>query len=158
MDLNLNCFLQVMEMYADPNSRGGVLEPEGTVEIKFKEKDIRATMRRLDEKYNTLIAGQSGVTSGQVRGHVTSGQVSQGSRQVRSVKGHVTSGQVSQGSRQVRSVKGQVSHGSRQVRSVMGQVRSDQSRVMSGQVKQYPTTSRALLLGRNSPRPQKMTS
>ena len=47
-----------MEMYADPHSRGGVLEPEGTVEIKYKDKDIKATMRRLDEKYKSLLAGQ----------------------------------------------------------------------------------------------------
>ncbi|XP_069956208.1 acetyl-CoA carboxylase isoform X2 [Cherax quadricarinatus] len=37
-----------MEMYADPLSRGGVLEPEGTVEIKFKKKDIVKSMSRLD--------------------------------------------------------------------------------------------------------------
>ncbi|KAG7265279.1 hypothetical protein CRUP_008184 [Coryphaenoides rupestris] len=29
-----------MEMYADKDSRGGVLEPEGTVEIKFRRKDL----------------------------------------------------------------------------------------------------------------------
>ena len=124
MDLNLNCFLQVMEMYADPNSRGGVLEPEGTVEIKFKEKDIRATMRRLDEKYNTLIAGQSGVRSGVM------------SRQVRSVKGHVRSGLSRVMSRQVRSVKGHVRSGLSRVRSVTGHVRSGQSWARSGQISQ----------------------
>ncbi|KAK3859492.1 hypothetical protein Pcinc_034403 [Petrolisthes cinctipes] len=37
-----------MEMYADPLSRGGVLEPEGTVEIKFKMKDLVKSMSRLD--------------------------------------------------------------------------------------------------------------
>lgn len=37
-----------MEMYADPLSRGGVLEPEGTVEIKFKLKDLVKAMSRLD--------------------------------------------------------------------------------------------------------------
>ncbi|XP_075245260.1 acetyl-CoA carboxylase-like isoform X3 [Convolutriloba macropyga] len=45
---------QVMEMYADTNSRGGVLEPEGTVEIKFKLKEIKQTMRRLDDTYRKL--------------------------------------------------------------------------------------------------------
>ena len=45
---------QVMEMYADPNSRGGVLEPEGTVEIKFKWKDIKLAMRRVDDTYSRL--------------------------------------------------------------------------------------------------------
>lgn len=29
--------------------RGGVLEPEGTIEIKFKDKDIIKTMHRLDK-------------------------------------------------------------------------------------------------------------
>uniref|UniRef100_A0A8W8JLG3 Acetyl-coenzyme A carboxylase carboxyl transferase subunit beta domain-containing protein n=1 Tax=Magallana gigas TaxID=29159 RepID=A0A8W8JLG3_MAGGI len=29
--------------------RGGVLEPEGTVEIKFRRKDLEKTMQRLDK-------------------------------------------------------------------------------------------------------------
>lgn len=37
-----------MEMYADPEARGGVLEAEGIVEVKFKQKDILKTMHRLD--------------------------------------------------------------------------------------------------------------
>lgn len=37
-----------MEMYADPESRGGVLEPEGIVEIKFRAKDLLKTMHRVD--------------------------------------------------------------------------------------------------------------
>ncbi|KAG4075355.1 hypothetical protein HA402_003146 [Bradysia odoriphaga] len=37
-----------MESYMDPESRGGVLEPEGTVEIKYKEKDLIKTINRLD--------------------------------------------------------------------------------------------------------------
>lgn len=43
-----------MEMYADPLSRGGVLEPEGTVEIKFKMKDIVKAMSRLDPTIHQL--------------------------------------------------------------------------------------------------------
>ncbi|EDV27057.1 uncharacterized protein TRIADDRAFT_22916, partial [Trichoplax adhaerens] len=43
-----------MEMYADKESRGGVLEPEGTVAIKFKKKDIIKTMNRLDANYASL--------------------------------------------------------------------------------------------------------
>ncbi|XP_058809434.1 acetyl-CoA carboxylase isoform X4 [Phymastichus coffea] len=39
---------QCMEMFADNSSRGGVLEPEGIVEIKFREKDILKTMYRED--------------------------------------------------------------------------------------------------------------
>ncbi|XP_037086840.1 LOW QUALITY PROTEIN: acetyl-CoA carboxylase-like [Pollicipes pollicipes] len=45
-----------MEMMADPESRGGVLEPEGTVEIKFKAKDLIKSMRRLDEELRALLA------------------------------------------------------------------------------------------------------
>ncbi|XP_075709615.1 acetyl-CoA carboxylase 1 isoform X1 [Rhinoderma darwinii] len=40
-----------MEMYADKESRGGVLEPEGTVEIRFRRKDLVKTMRRVDPIY-----------------------------------------------------------------------------------------------------------
>ncbi|XP_074868764.1 acetyl-CoA carboxylase 2 isoform X2 [Carettochelys insculpta] len=37
-----------MELYADKESRGGILEAEGTVEIKFRRKDLTKTMRRID--------------------------------------------------------------------------------------------------------------
>lgn len=37
-----------METYADPESRAGVLEPEGIVEVKFKDKDLVKTIHRLD--------------------------------------------------------------------------------------------------------------
>ncbi|RZF37309.1 hypothetical protein LSTR_LSTR005641 [Laodelphax striatellus] len=37
-----------MEMYADPESRGGVLEAEGIVEIKFRPKDQLKVMQRVD--------------------------------------------------------------------------------------------------------------
>ncbi|XP_042344465.1 acetyl-CoA carboxylase isoform X2 [Plectropomus leopardus] len=43
-----------MELYADRESRGGVLEAEGTVEIKFRRKDLLKTMRRLDSVYASL--------------------------------------------------------------------------------------------------------
>uniref|UniRef100_A0A8C4Q2H7 Acetyl-CoA carboxylase n=2 Tax=Eptatretus burgeri TaxID=7764 RepID=A0A8C4Q2H7_EPTBU len=45
---------QHMEMYADQESRGGVLEAEGTVEIKFRKKDLVKTMRRIDGLYAEL--------------------------------------------------------------------------------------------------------
>lgn len=35
--------------------RGGVLEPEGTVEIKFRRKDLLKTMRRIDQIYFRLV-------------------------------------------------------------------------------------------------------
>ena len=44
--------------------RGGVLEPEGTVEIKYRQRDIVNTMARLDSVYAMLLAKsrQSGLT------------------------------------------------------------------------------------------------
>ena len=44
----------VMEMYADQESRGGVLEPEGIVGIKFRRDRILSTMERLDPLYGRL--------------------------------------------------------------------------------------------------------
>ena len=35
-------------------SRGGVLEPEGTVEIKFRRKDLDKVMRRLDPQLKQM--------------------------------------------------------------------------------------------------------
>ena len=43
----------------DEESRGGVLEPEGTVEIKFRRKDLVKTMERLDPTYRSLLAKTS---------------------------------------------------------------------------------------------------
>ena len=37
-----------VEMYADPAGRGGVLEAEGMVEIKFRTPELIAAMHRLD--------------------------------------------------------------------------------------------------------------
>lgn len=47
---------QQMEMYADKDSRGGVLEPEGIVEIKYRRDKVLATMQRLDPEYARLKA------------------------------------------------------------------------------------------------------
>ncbi|CAN6604237.1 acetyl-CoA carboxylase [Trichomonascus vanleenenianus] len=44
----------MMEMYADVESRAGVLEPEGMVGIKFRKDKLVATMKRLDAKYAEL--------------------------------------------------------------------------------------------------------
>ncbi|KAL9621875.1 MAG: hypothetical protein Q9160_003696 [Pyrenula sp. 1 TL-2023] len=43
-----------MEMYADVDSRGGVLEPEGIVGIKYRQEKQLETMARLDPIYNEL--------------------------------------------------------------------------------------------------------
>lgn len=37
-----------MEMYADKQARGGILEPPGICEVKFRDQEQRATMHRLD--------------------------------------------------------------------------------------------------------------
>ena len=39
-----------MEMYAAPDSRGGVLEPAGVVSIKFKKQRLHALASRLDSQ------------------------------------------------------------------------------------------------------------
>uniref|UniRef100_A0A914WMT1 Acetyl-CoA carboxylase n=1 Tax=Plectus sambesii TaxID=2011161 RepID=A0A914WMT1_9BILA len=44
-----------MEMYADGNARGGVLEPEGTVEIKYRQRDLLKTIHRLDDRVKELV-------------------------------------------------------------------------------------------------------
>lgn len=45
-----------MEMYADEDARGGVLEPEGIVGIKFRRDKQLETMARLDPTYASLRA------------------------------------------------------------------------------------------------------
>ena len=45
-----------MEMYADEDARGGVLEPEGIVNIKFRRDKQLETMARLDTTYAELKA------------------------------------------------------------------------------------------------------
>jgi biotin carboxylase/acetyl-CoA carboxylase carboxyltransferase component/biotin carboxyl carrier protein len=46
----------VIEMYAAPEARGGVLEAEGTAEIKFKKDQLIKSMRRLDTKLVSMYA------------------------------------------------------------------------------------------------------
>jgi acetyl-CoA carboxylase/biotin carboxylase 1 len=43
-----------MEMYADEDARGGVLEPEGIVNIKYRRDKQLETMARLDPEYGSL--------------------------------------------------------------------------------------------------------
>ncbi|KAF5881624.1 acetyl-CoA carboxylase 2, partial [Clarias magur] len=45
---------QYMELYADRDSRAGVLEPEATVEIKYRRKDLIKAMMRIDPEYSRL--------------------------------------------------------------------------------------------------------
>jgi acetyl-CoA carboxylase/biotin carboxylase 1 len=43
-----------MEMYADPDSRGGILEPAGITEVKFRLPDQLKLMHRLDPQLSLL--------------------------------------------------------------------------------------------------------
>lgn len=43
-------------MYAASEARGGVLEPNGAAEIKFRQKDYVATAHRLDPTLQALDA------------------------------------------------------------------------------------------------------
>ncbi|EIW67071.1 hypothetical protein TREMEDRAFT_40657 [Tremella mesenterica DSM 1558] len=45
---------EYMTMYVDNESRGGVLEPEGIVEVKYRKPKMQATMMRLDAEYAQL--------------------------------------------------------------------------------------------------------
>ncbi|EFC36537.1 predicted protein [Naegleria gruberi] len=44
----------VMEMFADDKSKGGILEASGIVEIKYRKQEIVATIQRLDAEYINL--------------------------------------------------------------------------------------------------------
>ncbi|KAL9647632.1 hypothetical protein ABK040_015123 [Willaertia magna] len=44
----------VMEMFADTKSKGGILEASGIVEIKYRKQELIATIARLDEEYIKL--------------------------------------------------------------------------------------------------------
>ena len=44
-----------VESYADTTAKGGVLEPEGMVEIKFRTKELIQTMHRLDPTMKVLM-------------------------------------------------------------------------------------------------------
>ncbi|KAI8906307.1 carboxyl transferase domain-containing protein [Gorgonomyces haynaldii] len=45
---------EMMEMYCSEDARGGVIEPPGVVEIKFRKPKILQTMERLDPLYSKL--------------------------------------------------------------------------------------------------------
>ena len=50
----LSLSFSLLVLSPDEQSRGGVLEPEGTVEIKYRRKDLVRTMERLDSTYKTF--------------------------------------------------------------------------------------------------------
>ena len=57
--------LQFMEMYADDTARAGVLETEGTLDVKFRKKDIIAQAHRLDDQLLRLSAELKAAEAGQ---------------------------------------------------------------------------------------------
>jgi len=50
-----------MSMYADPDSRGGILEPAGIIEVKFRPQDQNKVMHRLDQQLQLLDEELEGV-------------------------------------------------------------------------------------------------
>ena len=52
--------LEQMEMYADVDSRGGILEPPGICEVKFRQGDQLAAMHRTDQELIFLDAELDG--------------------------------------------------------------------------------------------------
>jgi len=47
---------EMMEMYVDNDARGGILEPPGICDVKFRKPDLVMTMHRLDSKLQQLDA------------------------------------------------------------------------------------------------------
>merc|ERR1719335_1787733 len=52
-----------MEMYADVESRGGILEPPGIVEVKYKAEHQIEAMHRLDPTMATLDTQLKGMST-----------------------------------------------------------------------------------------------
>ena len=53
-----------MEMYASPEARGGVLEPAGIAEIKFRKPELVKAMHRIDTQLHWMSMNEA---SGVVR-------------------------------------------------------------------------------------------
>lgn len=63
----------VMEMYADVEARGGILEPAGVVEVKFRKPQRVELMHRLDQKLLSLdakLAEASGTGAAEIKGQI----------------------------------------------------------------------------------------
>jgi acetyl-CoA carboxylase/biotin carboxylase 1 len=54
---------EMMEMYCSENARGGVLEPQGIVEIKYRTPRVISCMQRLDPTYQGLRSKLASATS-----------------------------------------------------------------------------------------------
>jgi acetyl-CoA carboxylase / biotin carboxylase 1 len=80
LDASINA--SVMEMYAASGSaRGGVLEANGAASVKYRTKDLIATMHRLDDKLIELdaklgVSGLSEVEVAEMKGSISSREAS----------------------------------------------------------------------------------
>lgn len=59
-----------MEMYADKQARGGILEPPGICEVKYRSQDQLATMHRMDPVLQELDQDLSGAPSEDEAGRI----------------------------------------------------------------------------------------
>merc|ERR1719171_1607932 len=55
-----------MEMYVDKDARGGILEPPGICDVKFRKPDLIKTMHRLDSKLIELDAELTAAEEAQI--------------------------------------------------------------------------------------------
>jgi acetyl-CoA carboxylase/biotin carboxylase 1 len=66
-----------MEMYADKQSRGGILEPPGICEVKYREQEQKVTMHRLDpvlielEEAMSSVVGDSSARAKELQQDIT---------------------------------------------------------------------------------------
>ena len=67
-----------MEMYADKQSRGGILEPPGICEVKYRDQEQKSTMHRLDpvlielEESLSNVVGDSSDRTKELQSEITS--------------------------------------------------------------------------------------
>lgn len=54
--------LDMMEMYADKDSRGGILEPPGICDVKYRQADLVKTMHRMDKQLQEWDSELEGAT------------------------------------------------------------------------------------------------
>ena len=72
---------EMMEMYVDENARGGILEPPGICDVKFRKPDLLKTMHRLDSKLIQLDAELASAESSEALGDTKDIQAAIGARE-----------------------------------------------------------------------------
>ncbi|PSN72199.1 hypothetical protein BS50DRAFT_569745 [Corynespora cassiicola Philippines] len=81
---------QFMEMYADEDSRGGVLEPEGIVGIKYRRDRQLETMARLDPTYGELKRKLSDPSTSQEELQTVKAQMTEREKQLLPIYGQIS--------------------------------------------------------------------